>query len=122
MPHKVVVKNPRIKDGKFWRNPFRVIRRIWKNFSGKPELKTLESAFNQVETRYRLIKKQQETILDRLVDDSTDTDEQLSLTTKKLGDEVKADFFKIALKFAGHQKEQNSSEMSKSSAPEKLWH
>ena len=35
-------------------------------FSVKPDLKTLETAFHQVETRYRLIKKQQE----------TDTDEQ----------------------------------------------
>ena len=84
-------------------------------FSVKPELKTLETAFYQVETRYRLIKKQQETILDRLVDDSTDTDEQLLLTTKKLGDKFKADFLQIALKFAAYQKEQNSSETSKSS-------
>ena len=84
-------------------------------FSVKPELKTLETAFDQVETRYRLIKKQQETILDRLVDDSTDTDEQLLLTTKKLGDKVKADFLQITLKFAAYQKEQNSSEKSKSS-------
>ena len=84
-------------------------------FSVKPELKTLETAFHQVETRYRLIKEQQETILDRLVDDSTDTDEQLLLTTKKLGDKVKADFLQIALKFAAYQKEQNSSETSKSS-------
>ena len=73
------------------------------------------SAFHQVETRYRLIKKQQETILDRLVDDSTDTDEQFLLTTKKLGDKVKADFLQIALKFAAYQKNQNSSETSKSS-------
>ena len=84
-------------------------------FSVKPELKTFEAAFNQVETRCRLIKKQQENILDRLVDDSTDTDEQLLLTTKKLGDKVKADFLQIALKFAAYQKEQNSSETSKSS-------
>ena len=84
-------------------------------FSVKPELKTLETAFHQVETRYRLIKKQQETILDRLVDDSTDTDEQFLLTTKKLGDKVKADFLQIALKFAAYQKNQNSSETSKSS-------
>jgi len=84
-------------------------------FSVKPEVKTLETAFNQVETRYRLIKKQQETILDKLVDDSTETDEELLLTTKKLGDKVKADFLQIALKFAAYQKEQNSSETSKSS-------
>ena len=84
-------------------------------FSVKPELKTLKTAFHQVETRYRLIKKQQETILDRLVDDSTDTNEQLLLTTKKLGDKVKADFLQIALKFAAYQKDQNSSETSKSS-------
>ena len=40
---------------------------------------------------------------------------QLLLTTKKLGDKVKADFLQIALKFAAYQKEQNSSETSESS-------
>ena len=39
--------------------------------SVRPELKTLEAAFNQVETRYRLIKKQKETISERMVDEGT---------------------------------------------------
>ena len=45
-------------------------------FSVTPELKTLEAVFTQVETRYKLIIKQQETILDRLVDEGTATDEE----------------------------------------------
>ena len=59
-------------------------------FSVRPELKTLEAAFNQVETRYRFMKKQQETILDRLVDEGITAEEEPLLTTKKLGDKVKA--------------------------------
>ena len=49
-------------------------------FSVKPELKTLEAAFTQAETRYRQIKKQQETILDKLVDEGAATDEGPFLT------------------------------------------
>ncbi|XP_068738909.1 uncharacterized protein [Montipora capricornis] len=81
-------------------------------FSVRPELKTLEAAFNQVETRYRFIKKQQETILDRLVDEGITAEEEPLLTTKKLGDKVKADFLQIALKFAAYQKEQDSTKTS----------
>ena len=115
MPPKVDVKTLASKMENSGEIFYELIEEFEIIFSVKPELKTLETAFHQVETRYRLIKKQQETILDRLVDDSTDTDEQLLLTTKKLGDKVKADFLQIALKFAAYQKEQNSSETSKSS-------
>ena len=82
-------------------------------FSVKPELKTLEAAFTLVETRYRQIKKQQETILDKLVDEGAATDEGPFLTTRKLGDKAKVDFLQIALKFAAYQNEQNSSEASR---------
>ena len=115
MPPKVDVKTLASKMENSGEIFYELIEEFEIIFLVKPELKTLETAFHQVETRYRLIKKQQETILDRLVDDSTDTDEQLLLTTKKLGDKVKADFLQIALKFAAYQKEQNSSETSKSS-------
>ena len=55
-----------------------------------------EAAFHQVKARYKVIKKQKETILDRLVDDSIDTGEDLLLTTRKLGDKFKANFLQIA--------------------------
>jgi len=80
--------------------------------SVKPEVKTLEVAFSQVETRYRQIKKQQETISDRWVEEAVGVEEEPWLTAKKLGDKVKADFLQIALKFAAYQKEQNSAEIS----------
>ena len=115
MPPKVDVKTLVGKMKNAERILYELIEEFEIIFSVKPELKTLEAAFHQVETRYSLIKKQQETILDRLVDDSTDTDEELLLTTRKLGDKIKADFLQIALKFATYQKEKNSSETSKSS-------
>ena len=37
-------------------------------FSTKPQLERLKTIFNEVETKYRLVKKQQETIFDKLVD------------------------------------------------------
>ena len=77
MPPKVDVKTLASKMENSEEIFYELIEEFEIIFSVKPELKTLETAFNQVETRYRLIKKQQETILDRLVDDSTNTDEQL---------------------------------------------
>ena len=112
MPPKVDVKTLAGKMDNAVRILDELIEEFEITFSVKPELKTLEAAFNQVEARYRLIKKQQETGLDRLVDEGNATDEELSLTTRKIGDKVKADFLQIALKFAAYQKEQNSSETS----------
>ena len=82
-------------------------------FSVKPELKTLEAAFSLVETYFRLVKKQQEIILHRLVDEGTVPEDKLVLPTKKTGDKTKAHFLQITLKFAAYQKEQNSSKISK---------
>ena len=55
-----------------------------------------EAAFHQVKARYKVIKKQKETILGRLVDDSIDTGEDLLLTTRKLRDKFKANCLQIA--------------------------
>ena len=93
MPPKVIVKTLVRKIENAGRILYELIEEFEIIFSVKPELNTLEAAFHQVGTRYRLVKKQQETILDRLVDDSTDTDEELLLTARKLGDRIKADFF-----------------------------
>ena len=102
MPPKVDVKTLAGKMDNAVRILDELIEEFEIIFSVKPEFKTLEAAFNQVEARYRLIKKQQETVLDRLVDEGNATDEELSLTTRKIGDKVKA----------AYQKEQNSSETS----------
>ena len=77
-------------------------------FSVKPELKTLEATFSLVETKYRLVKKQQEIILHRLADKGTGPEDKLALATKKTGDKTKAHFLQITLKFAAYQKKQNS--------------
>lgn len=55
-------------------------------FSEKLELKTLEAVFHKVETKYRLIKKQQEVILDKLVEEGVSTDEESMSIYRKLGD------------------------------------
>ncbi|RMX59138.1 hypothetical protein pdam_00009821, partial [Pocillopora damicornis] len=62
-------------------------------------------------SRDKAPKNKKETILDRLVDEGTATDDESLLLTKKLGDQVKADFLQIALKFAAYQKEQNDYEL-----------
>ena len=113
MPPKVDVKTLAGKLDNAVKLLYELMEEFETIFSVKPELKTLEAAFSLVETKYRLVKKQQETILDRLVDEGTGPEDELVLATKKTGDKTKADFLQITLKFAAYQKEQNSSENSK---------
>ena len=112
MPPKVDVKTLAGKLDNAVKLLYELMEEFETIFSVKPELKTLEAAFSLVETKYRLVKKQQETILDRLVDEGTGPEDELVLATKKAGDKTKADFLQITLKFAAYQKEQNSSQNS----------
>ena len=113
MPPKVHVKTLAGKLDNAVKLLYELMEEFESIFSVKPGLKTLEAAFSLVETKYRLVKKQQETFLDRLVDESTGPKDELVLATKKTGDKAKADFLQITLKFAAYQKQQNSSENSK---------
>ena len=74
-------------------------------FAVKPGLERLETVFNLVESKYRSVKKQQEVILDRLIEEGASLEDELVLTNRKLGDKVKADFLQIALKYAAFQSE-----------------
>ena len=74
-------------------------------FAVKPALERLEAVFNLVEWKYRSVKKQQETILDKLIEEGASSEDELVLTNRKLGDKVKADFLQITLKFAAYQSE-----------------
>ena len=74
-------------------------------FAVKPELERLETVFNLVESKYRSVKKQQEVILDRLIEEGASSEDELVLTNRKLGDKVKADFLQITLKYAAFQSE-----------------
>ena len=74
-------------------------------FSVKPGLERLEAVFNLVESKYRFVKKQQESILDKLIEEGASSEDELVLTNRKLGDRAKADFLQIALKYAAYQNE-----------------
>lgn len=62
-------------------------------FFVKLELKIFEVVFSLVEIKYRLVKKQQEIILDRLVDEGIGLEDEFVLVIKKVGDKIKVDFF-----------------------------
>ena len=72
-------------------------------FAVKPGLERLEALFNLVESKYRSVKKQQETILDKLIEEGASSEDELVLMNRKVGDNVKADFLQITLKFAAYQ-------------------
>ena len=95
MPPKVDVKTLAGKLDNDVKLLYKLMEELETIFCVKPELKTLEAAFSLVETRYRQVKKQRETILDRLVDEGTGPEDELVLETKKTADKTKADFLQI---------------------------
>ena len=58
-----------------------------------------------MESKYRAVKKQQEAILDKLIEEGASSEGELVLTNRKLRDKVKADFLQIALKYTAYQSE-----------------
>ena len=74
-------------------------------FAVKPGLERLETVFNLVESKYRSVKKQQEVILDKLIEEGASSEDEMVLMNRKFGDKVKADFLQIALKYAVYQSE-----------------
>ena len=90
-------------------NAVRILNELMEEFEAifavKPGLERLEAVFNLVESKYRSVKKQQETILDKLIEEGASSEDELVLTNRKLGDKVKADFLQITLKFAAYQSE-----------------
>lgn len=105
MPPKVDVKT---LTGKM-NNAVGILNELMEEFEAifavKPGLERLEAVFNLVESKYRSVKKQQETILDKLIEEGASSEDELVLTNRKLGDKVKADFLQITLKFAAYQSE-----------------
>ena len=74
----------------------------------QPVLSTLENVYKEMEIKYRSVKKQQETITDRLIETGS-TEEQLK-ANQQVGDKVRGDFLKYSEIFATYQKACNSQE------------
>ena len=80
-------------------------------FAVQPQPKRLEAVFNQLETKYRSIKKQ-EVIADRLVEEDTGADTGSASANQKAMDKVKVDYLEICCLSKGSQS---------SKIPRKLW-
>ena len=74
----------------------------------QPVLSTLENVYKEMEIKYRSVKKQQETITDRLIETGS-TEEQLK-ANQQVGDKVRGDFLKYSEIFATYKKACNSQE------------
>ena len=67
----------------------------------EPSLSSLENVQKQVKSKQRSVKKQQDTIADRLTESAS---EELQTKNQVVGDEAKAKFLKYAEQFAIYQK------------------
>ena len=83
-------------------------------FSTKPQLERLKTIFNEVETKYRLVKKQQETIFDKLVDEGVPEEDETTQANLKINSKVKADYLDAAQKFVVYEKQCCTKESEKS--------
>ena len=54
----------------------------------QPVMSTLENVYNEVETKYRSVKKQQETIAEKLCEASTEGVEELMEANQQLGEKL----------------------------------
>ena len=78
----------------------------------EPELDRLKSIFTLIETKYRGIKKQQEVIADRLVEDGGTETEELLSAAQSIGEKIKADYIQVAKTYAAYQKKLSQSEVT----------
>ena len=67
----------------------------------EPSLSSLENVQKQVKSKQRSVKKQQDTIADRLTESAS---EELQTKNQVVGDEARAKFLKYAERFAIYQK------------------
>lgn len=81
-------------------------------FTVEPQLDRLESIFNLVEAKYRNIKKQQETIADRIVEDGLSEDDQMLTSNQEVGEKLKNDYLQLAKAYAAYQKKLSSTKSS----------
>ena len=75
-----------------------------KVFSIEPQLERLESTFKIIEAKYRNIKKQQEVIADKIVEDGGSEEDQLLSDNQKVGASLKDNYLKVAKAYAAYQK------------------
>ena len=73
-------------------------------YSVELQLERLESTFKIIEAKYRNIKKQQELIADKIIEDGVSEAEQLISANQKVGESIKNEYLKVAKTFAAYQK------------------
>jgi hypothetical protein len=64
----------------------------------------LESTFKIIEVKYRNIKKQQELIADKIVEDDGSEEDQLLSANQKVGESLKDNYLKVAKACTAYQK------------------
>jgi hypothetical protein len=73
-------------------------------YSVQPELERLENIIKTIETKYRNIKKQQEVIADKIVEDGMSEDDELLSANQRIGESLKDNYVKVAKEYAAYQK------------------
>ena len=93
-------------------NAIQSIRELFEEFETvlavEPNLERLEIIFDLVETKYRQIKKQQEALADRIVEDGQPEADEMLKANSEVGGKLKKDYLELAKTFAVYQKKLSS--------------
>jgi predicted phage gp36 major capsid-like protein len=87
-------------------NAIQSVQELFEEFEAvlavEPNLDRLETIFNLVEAKYRNIKKQQETITDRIVEDNLSGSDELLKSNCEVGKELTNNYLQLARTFAAY--------------------
>ena len=103
MPPKADIKTLEGKRDNAIRALYDLFEEFEAVFAVQPQPKRLEAVFNQLETKYRSIKKQQEVIANRLVEEDTGPETGSASANQKVGEKVKVDNLEICCLSKGSQ-------------------
>ena len=76
-------------------------------YSVKPDLTLLQATFNEIESKYRAVKKQIETIADRLVEENITSEDERVTENIESGYGIKVRYLETLQKFGSYQKKYN---------------
>ncbi len=97
-------------------NAIQSVQELFEEFEAvltvEPNLDRLETIFNLVEAKYRNIKKQQETIADRIVEDNLSEPDEMLKSNSEVGKKLKDNYLQLARTFAAYQKKLTSAKSS----------
>ena len=119
MPPKVDISLLSAKRDNMVNSLYELFEEFQVLYSVEADISMLENVYKQIETKYRLVRQQQDVIIDKILEgkiSGTEEAESVLESNKKVGTQVKANYLSCTKSFAEYQRKcsSNKSEQSES--------